>query len=57
MRVLVRSKLPMETVETAIRRTMHEVSSAISFNFEGLQDQIRQSLLADRLLRLGQSWQ
>jgi predicted permease len=50
MQVLVRSKLPMETVEAAIRRTMHEVSSGISFNFEGLQDQIRQSLLAERLL-------
>jgi ABC-type antimicrobial peptide transport system permease subunit len=50
MQVLVRSKLPMETVEAAIRRTMHEVSSAISFDFEGLQDQIRQSLLAERLL-------
>ncbi len=50
MQVLVRSKLPMETVEAAIRRTMQEVSSGISFNFEGLQDQIRQSLLAERLL-------
>jgi MacB-like periplasmic core domain len=50
MRVLVRSTLPMETVEAAIRRTMHEVSSGISFDFEGLQDQIRQSLLAERLL-------
>ena len=50
MRVLVRSGLPMETVEAAIRRSMHEVSSGISFDFEGLQDQIRQSLLAERLL-------
>ncbi len=50
MQVLVRSKLPMETVEAAIRRTVQEVSSGISFNFEGLQDQIGQSLLAERLL-------
>ena len=50
MQVLVRSKLPMETVEAAIRRSMREVSSGISFDFEGLQDQIRQSLLAERLL-------
>jgi putative ABC transport system permease protein len=50
MRLLVRSKLPMETVEAAIRRTMHEVSSGITFDFAGLQDQIRQSLLAERLL-------
>ncbi len=50
MQVLVRSKLPMETVEAAIRRTVREVSSGISFNFEGLQDQIGQSLLAERLL-------
>jgi putative ABC transport system permease protein len=50
MRVLVRSTLPMETVEAAIRRTVHEVSSGISFDFEGLQEQIRQSLLAERLL-------
>ena len=50
MQVLVRSGLPMETVEAAIRRSMREVSSGISFDFEGLQDQIRQSLLAERLL-------
>ena len=50
MQVLVRSKLPMETVEAAIRRSMREVSSGISFDFEGLQDQIQQSLLAERLL-------
>ncbi len=50
MQVLVRSTLPMETVEAAIRRTVHEVSSGISFDFEGLQDQIRQSLQAERLL-------
>ena len=50
MQLLVRSRLPMETVEAAIRRTVHEVSSGISFDFEGLQDQIRQSLLAERLL-------
>ncbi len=50
MRVLVRSKLPMETIEAAIRRSMREVSSGISFDFVGLQDQIRQSLLAERLL-------
>ena len=50
MQVLVRSKLPMGTVEAAIRRTMQAVSSGISFDFEGLRDQIRQSLLAERLL-------
>jgi predicted permease len=50
MPVLVCSKLPMATVEASIRRTMQEVSSGISFNFAGLQDQIRQSLLAERLL-------
>ena len=50
MRVLVRSMLPMETVEAAIRRAMREQSSGISFDFAGLQDQIRQSLLAERLL-------
>ena len=40
----------MDAVEAAIRRTMREVSGGISFDFEGLQDQIRQSLLAERLL-------
>jgi putative ABC transport system permease protein len=50
MQVLVRSTLPMATVESAIRRTVHEVSSGISFDFQGLQAQIRQSLLAERLL-------
>jgi putative ABC transport system permease protein len=48
--VLVSSKLPMGTVETAIRRTMQEVSSGVSYDFAGLQDQIQRSLLAERLL-------
>jgi ABC-type antimicrobial peptide transport system permease subunit len=50
MQVLVRSQLPMDTVEQAIRRTVQDVSSGISFDFEGLQEQIQQSLLAERLL-------
>jgi predicted permease len=50
MQMLVRSRLPMNAEEQAIRRTLHDVSSAISFDFEGLQDQIEQSLLAERLL-------
>jgi len=50
MRVLVRSKLPMDAIEEAIRRTIREVSSGISFDFQGLQDQIGQSLLAESLL-------
>jgi ABC-type antimicrobial peptide transport system permease subunit len=50
MRVLVRSDLPADTIEAAIRRSMREVSSGISFEFAGLQDQIQQSLLAERLL-------
>jgi predicted permease len=50
MRVLVRSRLPMDAVERAIRRNLHDVSSGISFDFEGLQEQIEQSLVAERLL-------
>jgi putative ABC transport system permease protein len=50
MQVLIRSRLPMDAEEQAIRRTLHDVSSGISFDFEGLQDQIQQSLLAERLL-------
>jgi putative ABC transport system permease protein len=50
MQVLVRSQLPLHAVEDAIRRTVHDVSGGISFNFEGLEDQIEQSLLAERLL-------
>ncbi len=50
MQVLVKSGLPMETVEASIRRSIREVSSGISFEFGGLQEQIRQSLLAERLL-------
>ena len=50
MKVLVRSRLPIEAQEQAIRRTLHDVSSGISFDFVGLQDQIQQSLLAERLL-------
>jgi predicted permease len=50
MNVLVRSRLPMDAVEQAVRGTLHDVSSGISFDFGGLQDQIQQSLLAERLL-------
>lgn len=50
MQVLVRSRLPMDAEEQAIRLTLRDVSSGISFDFEGLQDQIQQSLLAERLL-------
>jgi putative ABC transport system permease protein len=50
MKVLVRSRLPMDAEEQAIRRALHDVSSAISFDFEGLEDQIEQSLLGERLL-------
>jgi putative ABC transport system permease protein len=50
MKVLVRSRLSMNAEEQAIRQTLHNVSSGISFDFEGLQDQIQQSLLAERLL-------
>jgi predicted permease len=50
MQVLVRSALPMDAVEQAIRRTVHDVSAGISFTFDGLQGQIQQSLLAERLL-------
>jgi ABC-type antimicrobial peptide transport system permease subunit len=50
MKVLVRSRLPMDAAEQAIRHTLHDVSAGISFDLEGLQDQIAQSLLAERLL-------
>jgi len=50
MQVLIRSTLPMDAEEQAIRRTLHDVSSAISFDFAGLQDHIQQSLLPERLL-------
>lgn len=50
MQLLIRTRLPMDTTEQAIRRTLQDVSSEISFDFEGLQDRIRQSLLAERLL-------
>jgi ABC-type antimicrobial peptide transport system permease subunit len=40
----------LETVKAAIRRTVQEVSSGISFDFAGLQEQIRQSLQAEQLL-------
>ena len=50
MQVLVRSKMPMGAQEQAIRVALHEVSAGISFDFQGMQQQIEQSLLADRLL-------
>jgi predicted permease len=50
MQVLVRSSLPMAAVAQAIRRNMHDVSSGISFDFGGLQEQIQQSVIAERLL-------
>jgi putative ABC transport system permease protein len=50
MQVLIRSRLPMDAEEQAIRRTLHDVSSGISFDFKGLEDEIQQSLLPERLL-------
>lgn len=50
MQLLVRSKLPLGAEETAIRTAIHDVSTGIRFQFEGLQDQIQQLLLAERLL-------
>jgi len=50
MQVLVRAKMPTAEEEQAIRNTLHNVSSGISYEFEGLQDNIQHSLLAERLL-------
>ena len=50
MQLLVRSGLPLDTVEQAIRHTLHNISSGISFDFNGLEDQIQQTLLPERLL-------
>ncbi|UWZ83626.1 ABC transporter permease [Occallatibacter riparius] len=50
MQVLVQSRLPLNTEEQAIRHTLQNVSSAISFQFDGLQDQIQGSLQAESLL-------
>ncbi|MGC2402563.1 MAG: ABC transporter permease [Acidobacteriaceae bacterium] len=52
MNVLVRSRLSMDAEEQAIRRTLHDVSSGISFEFTGMQEQIEDSLLAERLLAM-----
>ncbi|MGC1461685.1 MAG: ABC transporter permease [Terracidiphilus sp.] len=50
MKVLVRSGLPLDGVEQAVRSTLHGVSSGISFDLGGLEDQIQQSLQPERLL-------
>lgn len=50
MQILVRSRLPMGTEEQEIRRALHDVSTGISFDFEGLEDIIQRSLVAERLL-------
>jgi hypothetical protein len=50
MKVLVRSRLSMNEEEQAIRQTLHDMSSGISFKFDGLEDQIQQTLLPERLL-------
>src|SRR5260370_29741123 len=50
MRVLSGTAVAMEGEGEAIRGSLHDVSSTISFDFAGLQDQIQQSLLAERLL-------
>jgi predicted permease len=50
MQLLIRSRLPQDTVEQAIRPTVHNISSGISFDFSGLEDQIQQTLLPERLL-------
>jgi len=50
MNLLIRCRLPIETAEQAVRQSLHDVNAGISFQFEGLQDQIQQSLRAERLL-------
>jgi ABC-type antimicrobial peptide transport system permease subunit len=50
MEVLIRAKMPVGEEEEAIRNTLHNVSSGISYQFERLQDHIQESLLAERLL-------
>ncbi len=50
VKILVRSSQPIAGSEQAIRDALHGMSSAISFDFDGLQDEIGQSLLADKLL-------
>ena len=50
MQLHIRSKLSTGAEEEAIRSALHGVSTGIRFQFEGLQEQIQQSLLADRLL-------
>jgi ABC-type antimicrobial peptide transport system permease subunit len=50
MQVLVRSRLPVGAEEEAIRTAIQGVSTGIRFQFQGLEDQIQQSLLAERLL-------
>jgi putative ABC transport system permease protein len=50
MHVMLRTRLPRAVVEQALRRTLHDASSSISFNFKGFEEQIRQSLVAERLL-------
>lgn len=48
--VLVRTRLPLETDEQALRHTLQNASGAISFQFDGLQSQIQDSLQAEQLL-------
>jgi predicted permease len=50
MKVLIRSSLPIRDAEQAVRGSLSGVSSAISFQFDGLQDQIGESLMAEKLL-------
>jgi putative ABC transport system permease protein len=50
MQVLIRSRLPADTEEQAIRRILQDVSSGISFDFQGLQEAIQRTVLAERLL-------
>jgi predicted permease len=50
MGVLILSSLPMDAQEQAVRRALQEISSGISFDFSGFQQEIQQSLLPERLL-------
>ncbi|HKD62077.1 MAG TPA: ABC transporter permease [Terracidiphilus sp.] len=50
MQLLFRSNLPVGTQEVAIRQAFLNVGAGIRFKFDGLEDQIGQSLLAERLL-------
>jgi putative ABC transport system permease protein len=48
--ILIRTALPLATVQSAVKRTVDRLNGDVAFHFHDFQEQIRYSLLQDRLM-------